>query len=377
MIAMSTVLEDTNPFSTVLGFASMLGEDGRAMHKSWGNSIEFNEGADKIGVDVMRWSFVRHNPERNLLFGYKMTSEVKRQFHMILWNSYRFFANNVCLEPSWQKNPEFVAKNTIDTWILARLNETINLVGQSLDNHSAFSATEAIEKFVSDFSTWFIRRSRDRVGPAAMDENDKDDCYQTFQVILEKLSIILSPFMPFMAELIYTNLTGEESVHLASWPVQSELSQAEESLVSNMEKLREVVEIGHSQRKANAIAVKQALSSITISSNLIEIKNNLDLQQLIADELNVEKVLFADQSEDTVVYDLNITESLKNKGLAREIIRNIQEARKNAGCGYNEFVDVVLPGWPSSEESYIKRKTLVSNLITGESVAIIRVDAKK
>lgn len=377
MIAMSTVLEDTNPFSTVLGFASMLGEDGRAMHKSWGNSIEFNEGADKIGVDVMRWSFVRHNPERNLLFGYKMTSEVKRQFHMILWNSYRFFVNNVSLEENWQKNTEFVPQNILDIWIIARLNETINETTKNLDNHSAFLATEQIEKFVSDFSTWFIRRSRDRVGPAAINSDDKNDCYQTFQIVLEKLSVILSPFIPFMSELIYTNITGEQTVHLANWPEQVTLSEQDIFLISQMGNLREIVELGHSQRKNNSIAVKQALASITISSDHKEIKDNLDLQQLIADELNIEKVLFADQPTDTVAYDLVITDELKNKGLAREIIRNIQEARKNSECGYNEYVDVVIPSWPASQEEYIKRKTLVRNMVTGENISVTRVNAKE
>ncbi len=377
MIAMSTVLEDTNPFSTVLGFASMLGEDGRAMHKSWGNSIEFNEGADKIGVDVMRWSFVRHNPERNLLFGYKMTSEIKRQFHMILWNSYRFFANNISLEDNWQKNPQFTPKNILDTWILARLSQTINETTKNLDDYNAFLATEQIEKFVSDFSTWFIRRSRDRVGPTATDHGDKNDCYQTFQIVLEKLSIILSPFMPFMSELIYSNITGEESVHLANWPKVTDLTDSELLLIDNMNKVREITEVGHFERKNNSVAVKQALASITISDDYKAIKENLGLQLLISEELNVEKILFANQSSDVVVYDLNITDHLKDKGLARELIRSIQEARKNAGCDYNELVEVILPSWPTTQEEYIKRKALVSKLTVGKILQVIRLNAKK
>jgi isoleucyl-tRNA synthetase len=91
MIAMSTVLEKTNPFKTVLGFASALGEDGRPMHKSWGNAIEFNEGAEKIGVDVMRWLYATADTEQNLLFGYKKADEVRRRFHLMLWNIYNFF----------------------------------------------------------------------------------------------------------------------------------------------------------------------------------------------------------------------------------------------------------------------------------------------
>lgn len=377
MIAMSTVLEDINPFSTVLGFASMLGEDGRAMHKSWGNSIEFNEGADKIGVDVMRWSFVRHNPERNLLFGYKMTGEVKRLFHMILWNSYRFFVNNVSLEENWSPDSGFVSENILDNWIIARMKETIEVAGKSLDEYNAYTAVENIEKFVNDFSTWYIRRSRDRVGPSATNLEDKNACYQTFYFVLEKLSIILSVFTPFISEHIYQNLTGNESVHLEYWPEVPRLTDSENETIKKMELVREVVERGHSERKLKAVAVKQALNSITISSDYQDLLADSSTEGLICDELNVEKVVFQAQDKETVILDLQLTQNLINKGKAREIIRKIQEARKNANCSMAEFVDVTLPEWPEDQVQYIKRKSLVKTISKGDTIEIIRQDAKK
>ena len=104
MIAMSTVLERRNRFKLVLGYGTMLGEDGSPMHKSWGNMVEFGEGADKIGVDVMRWMFVTHNPEQNLLFGYKRADETRRKFHLILWNIYNFFVTYAKMTDKWQKS---------------------------------------------------------------------------------------------------------------------------------------------------------------------------------------------------------------------------------------------------------------------------------
>lgn len=371
MIAMSTVLEDTNPFETVLGFASMLGEDGRAMHKSWGNSIEFNEGADKIGVDVMRWSFVRHNPERNLLFGYKGTSEVKRQFHMILWNSYRFFANLASLE-NWSSDETSQSTKTLDRWITLRLNQVINEVTANLDRFDAFGATSSVENFVQDFSNWYIRRSRDRVGPSAVDLVDKENCYQTLHSVLEKLSRLMMPFTPFLSDMIYTNITGEESVHLSNWPQKEVILDSDLSLVSQMDLVRKICEQGHSQRKINNLAVKQPLAKITVHIKKEDHLSDQELLELVKQELNIENVSFVESSDFSVELDINLTPDLIEKGKAREVIRSIQGARKEAGCLIDERVDIELPEWPVSCESEIKRKALVDNLIKAEQLKVIR-----
>ena len=369
MIAMSTVLEDTAPFLNVLGFNTMLGEDGRAMHKSWGNSIEFNEGADKIGVDVMRWTFTRHNPERNLLFGYNMTADVKRRFHMILWNSYRFFANYASLE-NWQPSSDkYDPSNELDRWIVSRLDQTVTKVTSNLEKFNAFSATQAIEDFVQDFSTWYIRRSRDRVGPNVPDSPDKQSCYQTLYVSLETLSRLLMPFTPFLADQIYTNLTGEESVHLTDWPEITD--KPDSSLITNMNIVRQICELGHSERKTTNIPVRQPLSSITVTIP-VEQKLSDNLIQLIKLELNIESVDFSKGDKLSAKLDTKLTPELEDKGEARKIIRDIQQARKEAECAFDEQVDAVLPDWPKSQEEFIKRKTLIRNLTKGKVLAIKR-----
>ena len=372
LIAMSTVLEDTNSFETVLGFASMLGEDGRAMHKSWGNSLEFNEGADKIGADVMRWTFVRHNPERNLLFGYKTTAETKRLFHMLLWNSYRFFANYAALE-KWEPSIEFEkVPSKLDLWIMHRLNQTVLLVEESLDKFDAFSATATIESFVSDLSTWYIRRSRDRVGPSALDQDDKENCYRTLRTVFDVLSRVLMPFNPFMADLIYTNITGEESVNLALWPEVNTPEVIDFKLIENMALIRKICEMGHAIRKEKGLAVKQPLAMINIGGPKTDLTEEPELLQLIKDELNVEGVEFSDGADLVVTLDLVLTPALIAKGKIREVVRAIQEARKLAGCRMDELVSVVLPDWPIQFEDEIKQKTLVKSLEKGDEIRIIR-----
>jgi len=372
MIAMSTVLEDTNSFETVLGFASMMGEDGRPMHKSWGNSIEFNEGADKIGVDVMRWVFARHNPERNLLFGYKMTAETKRLFHMMLWNSYRFFANYAALE-NWEPKIEIEhLPSRLDLWILHRLDQTIIDVTTSLDGFDAFTASATIESFVSDLSTWYIRRSRDRVGPTATNPTDKETCYRTMRTVFDVLSRILMPFMPFMTDAIYTNITGEESVHLADWPAVATPEVIDVKLIENMTNVRKICELGNAFRKSNIISNKQPLAELTVKGGSEDVAADEELVQLIKDELNVETVKFVPGDTLSVDFDTKLTDRLIKKGQAREIVRSIQEARKAAGCRLDEVVTATLPDWPAEFEKEIKQQTLVKTIVKGDSIAVKR-----
>jgi isoleucyl-tRNA synthetase len=159
MIAMSTVLENKQPFDRVLGFGTLLAEDGRAMHKSWGNSIEFSEGADKIGADVMRWMYAATNPADNMLFGYKRGDEARRQVLIKLWNSYNFFVMNASLT-GFTPDQRIVSPHILDIWIKNRLAELVSVVTESLDAFNAAGATEAMAAFIDDLSNWYIRRSR-------------------------------------------------------------------------------------------------------------------------------------------------------------------------------------------------------------------------
>lgn len=366
MIAMSTVLEDTNPFKTVLGFATLLGEDGRAMHKSWGNSIEFNEGADKIGVDVARWMFVRQNPAENMLFGYKLGDETRRRFHLKLWNVYNFFVTYANLD-GWSPTQIKKSDNVLDKWMSIRLNQTIAEVTQSLESFDAFSASGQIEKLVDDFSLWYIRRSRDRVGPSAVSEKDKVFFYSTCYNVLLTLSKLMAPIMPFMPEVIYRNLTKDESVHLADWPHAkfSRTQDADNELLAEMQKAREVVEMAHSARKDAAIAVKQPLSKLTVKN----FKFSENVSQLIAQELNIKLVeSAAGKGEVSIKLDTKITPELKEEAEVRELVRKIQEERKNLGLNLTQKVEVVVDAVPQNKNllEWMCKKAQISNIKQGK-----------
>jgi len=366
MIAMSTVLEKTNPFKMVLGYASMLAEDGRPMHKSWGNAIDFNTGAEKIGVDVMRWMFLTHNSEQNLLFGFSKADETRRRFHLMLWNIYNFFityANTDGYQIVNDKLSIVNSSNVLDKWILSRLNLTIQVVTKSLEKYDAQKAALEIESFVNDLSLWFVRRSRDRIGPSAENKSDKNDCYETLYIVLVTLSKLLAPFTPFLAEEIFTNLTNEESVHLSDWPVfNKELINKE--LDSEMEKARKLVEISHAFRKLANLKVRIPLRTMNYNGPQ---ELSADVLAVVMDEVNVYKLLYSKKTDEySVASDTSEANQDMDFGLARDIVRNIQEERKNLKTRPNEKIDVSVPYWPEEFTDYIKRKTLISNLSKGD-----------
>ncbi len=373
LLVMGTILTKSPPFKTVLGYASLLAEDGRPMHKSWGNAIEFNEGADKIGADVMRWMFASANPTDNMLFGYKKADEVRRRFFLILWNCYSFFVNYYNVDRvDLEKKTEF---SVLDFWIISRLDDTVTIVTQKLDRFSAYEATQALEGFVSDFSTWYIRRSRGRVGPANVDENDKVAFYRTSYTVLITLSQLLAPIMPFVSDEIYRNLTFQESVHLSDWPKVSKSHShlANQKPQTIMKFVRQVTELGHAERKAANIKVRQPLSLMTITGPYKTIDS--DFVQIIKEELNVKGVVlkYKKGAEVQVVFDLKLTPELSAEGKARDIIREIQDARKAAGTALDEKVVVHLPDWPEEFTEYIAKETLAKQLVKGTDLRVERL----
>jgi leucyl-tRNA synthetase len=353
LIAMSTVLKKTNPMETVLGFATLLDEKGEEMHKSKGNAIEFNEAADKIGVDIIRWVYAKQNPATNLLFGYHKTDEVRRRFYLILWNVYSFFVTYANLN-SWSPKQKVQKQNVLDKWILSRLNSTIERVTKSLEDYDAMTASIAIEEFViGDLSTWYIRRSRDRASEAL----------PTLYEVLVQLTNVIASFMPFIAEEMYMNLTGEISVHLSDFP-HSNKDLIDKRLEESMQNARQIVEKAHAKRKEEGIRVRQPLPELIYTGD----KLSEEIEKITADEINVKKVTYGKIFK----LDTKITPQLQAEGEAREIVRSIQQARKEVDCRLDEKITVTLPAWPKEFEEYIKKQTLAEKLEKGQQLQIVR-----
>ena len=369
LIAMSTVLTNSPAFKTLLGHGTVLGEDGRPMHKSLGNAIEFNQAADKIGVDVMRWIFVQTEPSNNLLFGYKLAQETRRKLHIPFWNSYKF------LVMYWNSNKRKTkVKNLklLDRWLLQRLDQLTDLVTKNLDKYNHSKAAEAMTDFIKDLSTWYIRRSRDRVSPVNQDPVDKKVCLETLYFSLCQFCRLLAPFNPFIAEEIYKNLTLKESVHLSQWPEGKAKIEKEEGLLEKMDVVRQICEAGHARRKNLGIKVRQPLPKLIIKN--LKLKIGQELINLIKDELNVKEVVIEPgEGELKVELDTKITPELKAEGQSRDIIRQIQNERKKKGLTPADKIEVFIPSWPEKFSENIKAKTLAVRLTKSKTFSISKI----
>src|SRR3989339_272495 len=375
MIAESTVLENEPPFKRVLGFGTQLGEDGRPMHKSWGNAIEFNEGADKIGVDVMRWMFVRHNPSDNMLFGYKKADEVRRQFYLMLWNIYKFFVEYANLDKFNVETrhasslPE--SKNVLDKWILSRFVSLVITVEKNLKEFSAKDAALEIEKFVSDLSTWYIRRSRDRVWVNSDNNDDKNSFYETLYYVLVNLSIIISPFIPFVAEEIYMNLTGGESVNLENWPIVNSEFRIQ-NLELEMEIARKIVEAGQAERKLTGVKVRIPLANLNIKTELtVDLKKiSNEVWEVVLKELNIKNITVNNKFH-YPEKEVKVTkEQLEKEGKLRELIREIQSQRKLKGLKTNDKISLTVPEEFKDDKDFIAKRVLASSISFGNKIEI-------
>ncbi|MSP12541.1 MAG: isoleucine--tRNA ligase [Chloroflexi bacterium] len=326
LLAMATVIDNSPPFLENFGYSTLMAEDGRAMHKSSGNSIEFNEAADKMGVDVMRWLYCAHKPENNLLFGYHRADEVRRQFLIPLWNVYNFFVTYANLD-GWQPDlagfdpaqpagatPQ--SDNTLDRWILARLNQVTASCTTALDASDFLSATGAVESFIDDLTNWYVRRNRRRFWKSEHD-SDKNSAYATLHHVLVKLATTLAPITPFVTEVMYQNLVRSvypaayESIHHCAWPA-ADRAAIDENLLTQMELARRVANLGLSARGSANIKLRQPLARALVytgdglggDGQRSYGRLSEALIEMLADELNVKSVDFASDEGSLVTYRL-------------------------------------------------------------------------
>lgn len=355
-------------FKNVICLGHILDAKGKKMSKSKGNVIEPMDVMDEYGADMLRWMlFTINQPGLPKRFDIKGMRDIMNRVFRMLWNSYSFFTMYAIID-KWEAKKKWKSKNLLDMWIISELNMLIKNVDEKLEGYDIYTAAGMIERFVDNLSNWYIRRSRKRFWKSE-DDADKENAYQTLYVVLVELSKLMAPFTPFIAEEIYKNLTGEESVHLAKFPMADE-RLIDEKLNKNMNDLREIITLGLQDRAKNKIKVRQPLSRVLLSrkyeSVFNEMINKLEWSSILTDELNVKKVELADV--ELVQVNTEITEELKLEGQAREIIRAIQEMRKEAGYEVDNRIQVTYSSGKVFEndelKDLIKKEVLAIDLVS-------------
>jgi isoleucyl-tRNA synthetase len=325
MLAMSTVLKRTEPFKTIFGYALVFGEDGRPMHKSWGNAIDFDEAAERMGVDVMRWMFAKARPEENILFGWHAADEARREL-LILWNVYAFFVTYARLNnwtpagtspraevspagprpEDWKpadNAPAPSARPALDRWILSRAAGTAAEVEARLRDVDAVGATRALSSFLDGLSTWYLRLSRRRFSRSD-DTADRSAAFATLHEALVATTRMLAPILPFVADSMYGNLVttvdaaAPDSVHLTCWPTAELADRRDERLEAAVDLAQRAVDLARTLRAANGLKTRQPLAHAWLAVPDRGFTLDQELLDLIASEVNVKVVeRIADGSE--------------------------------------------------------------------------------
>ncbi|QQS27185.1 isoleucine--tRNA ligase [bacterium] len=339
---MSVALFDKPAFKQALAHGILLGSDGRKLSKRLGNYPENTETFDQFGSDAMRF-YLFSTPlvsGETAVFNQKSLLEAQRNviqrfknvqtFYSMYAKVDNFKSNNSLTRPS--------VSHTLDRWVLARLSATIKEVTNLADALDVQALTRSLTIFLDDLSNWYVRRSRRRFWKSG-DDSDKMEAYQTLYCVLLQTAKLFAPWAPFIAEDVWQEVSDgklEQSVHLAEWPTPEYTDQ---DIIRHMAIVREAVTAGLAQRASAGIKVRQPLQSVTVT---VSTKLSTQLEEIIAEELNVKqvKILAGDVLE--VEINTDITENLRQEGIVRDIIRLIQVARKNAGLEIDDRIHLAL-----------------------------------
>lgn len=362
---LSTMLWQSAAFKNVIVNGTVLAEDGKKMSKRLQNYPDPNILMDQYGADALRMYLLAAPvmQAENMNFSEKGVQEALRKNIMLLWNVYAFYEMYVSEEEGNSNSPY-----VLDQWIVARLETLLLAVTKAMHDYNLPRAVRPITEFIADLSTWYLRRSRDRFKEEG---KDKVAALSTMKYVLTELSKIMAPFTPFVAESLWQKVTNynysenTKSVHLEHWSKTKEVNQ---EVLNQMSIVRRIVERGLAERDQLKLKVRQPLASLTVKGDSLKVDSS-ELIDLIKDELNVKAVMFEQGDEEAVELDATLTPALKQEGMKREIVRLVNQLRKQAGLTIEDRI--TLHWWSENEviqsifrdlADEVKRDTLSSEI---------------
>lgn len=324
------------PYENVVTTGMMLDKEGKKLSKSKRNFPPMDEVLDKFGADTLRL-FILTSPivqAESARFYEEALVDIKKEFFLPLWNSVKYFVT-YATEHNYTYKRDLSSTHPMDQWILARSQKMINEVIENMDSYYFMDASRLLIPFVSDLSTWYIRRSRDRIREGDI------NALNTLATVLDDFVKVVAPMTPFISEYLYQALNLAEtekldSVHLCLYPSAKKLTEAEDKILAGMQQDREIVTKVLSKRIEAKIAVRQPLESFTT-------KVPVTYEDIVKDEVNIKTIKVDANLNEDVELNINISEELKLEGIAREITRGIQALRKEQGLSISDKVSATYP----------------------------------
>lgn len=372
---LAVALFDKPAYQNVVATGIILGADGRKLSKRLRNYPPVEEVFDEFGADVLRF-FILESPlmsAGDTRLSNDALRDVSRNLFQTLWNVYSFLATYAESE-SWQpgqKLAEPLTDNLLDRWIISRLNQTVAEATRLADNYEINRAVRPIRELVDDLSNWYLRRSRRRF--RSEDLKDKERAFQTLHYILVRISQLLAPWSPFVTDKLWRELTEgislQESVHLSDWP---EAGRVDEQLLEAMSAVREAVTEALGQRAAAGIKVRQPLSQATI---YVTAKVEPELADIAAEELNVKTAeIKAVKQRKPSVLNTEITQELKLEGLARDVIRLVQDARKKVGTKVDDRIalEIFAPAGSVVRQAIEKHRQIIAAETLADKLELVK-----
>jgi isoleucyl-tRNA synthetase len=335
---LATALQEQAAFKNAIASGIIFAADGAKLSKKLKNYADPEETITRFGADALRlYLLTSSSLGEPYYFSEPDLQKMQRTSYLTLWNVYSFFvryANVQQWQPSSSPDREAL-EEVLDHWILARVQQLENEVTGTLDNYQVDAAARALIPFIDDLSNWYVRRSRSRFQHAA-DPALREAAFATLYEVLVRTSKVVAPFMPFVADALYRNLTGKDSVHLELWPEREELTGDQQKLLEEMQRVRKSISEGLALRAEAKIKVRQPLATITLAGEPIA----EEFMAMIKDELNVKEVTFGSVTE----LDTALTSELEQEGIAREIIRQGQSLRREANYALNDRIKLIVAG---------------------------------